>query len=189
MQVVMSIVPEMYDNFCQNFLKKIENFLVTCIHEIRKGGHSTLGNVPCATKKTLLFFARFHRKLRPPVLPTFIHWPPILTKSLSSKDPDTSLSLKDPSFLHLIVKQVTLLGGGKNGRIFSKISTNLTKCWEIFGIFWCISLKDPHFCALWVTERPLFLTLKDPYTWGAWWHLYVTFICECSPPPHEIYVL
>ena len=31
-----------------------------------------------------------------------------LTKSLSPKDPDTSLSLKDPSFLNLIVKQVTI---------------------------------------------------------------------------------
>ena len=36
--------------------------------------------------------------------------PLVLTNSLSPEDPDTSLSLKDPSFSHLIVKQVTMFG-------------------------------------------------------------------------------
>ena len=39
-----------------------------------------------------------------------------------------------------------------------------------------------------VTERPPFwqnLSLKDPYIWGAWWHSYITFICECPPTPGE----
>ena len=38
---------------------------------------------------------------------------------------------------------------------------------------WWLSLKDPLF---WCNLSP-----KDPYIWGAWWHSYVTFICE-SPP-------
>ena len=75
---------------------------------------------------------------------------------------------------------------------FSKISTFLTKCWEIFGhfgpespYFLCISLKDPLFLCTLSLKDPLFwcnLSPKDPYIWGAWWHLYVTFICECPPP-------
>ena len=36
-----------------------------------------------------------------------------------------------------------------------------------------LSLKDPLF---WRNLSP-----KDPYIWGAWWHSYVTFICECPP--------
>ena len=76
---------------------------------------------------------------------------------------------------------------------FSKILTFLMKCWEIFGhfgpestYFWCISLKDPLFLCALSLKDPLFwcnLSPKDPYIWGAWWHSYVTFICECPPPP------
>ena len=43
-------------------------------------------------------------------------------------------------------------------------------------LFLCtLSLKDPLF---WHNLSP-----KDPYIWGAWWHSYITFICECPPPP------
>ena len=113
------------------------------------GGHSTWGYAPCATKKTLLFCARFHRKT--PIFTNFHQMTPY----------------------------------------FSKISTFLTKCWKIFGhfgpespYFWCISLKDPIFLCALSLKDPLFwrnLSPKDPYIWGAWWHSYVTFICECPP--------
>ena len=76
---------------------------------------------------------------------------------------------------------------------FSKISAFLTKCWEIFGhfgpespYFLCISLKDPLFLGTLSLKDPFFwhnLSPKDPYIWGAWWHSYVTFICECPPGP------
>ena len=42
----------------------------------------------------------------------------------------THLCHSKTPFLHLIVKQVTIFGKKLD---FSKISTNLTKCWEIFG--------------------------------------------------------
>ena len=99
--------------------------------------------------------------------------PLFLTNSLSPKDPDTSLSLEDPWFSNLIVKQVTIFGGKMD---FSKISTNLTKCWEIFGhfgpespYFWCILLKDPLFlCGL---------SLKD---------LLFDVICHQKAPTSEV---
>ena len=52
--------------------------------------------------------------------------------------------------------------------------------------FYYTLTERPH--NLWsVTERPpifwLLLSPKDPYVWGAWWHLYVTLIYECPPPP------
>ena len=119
-----------------------------------RGVHSTLGYAPCATKKTLLFFACFHRKT-----PIFTNFHPMTP-------------------------------------CFSKILTFLTKCWEIFGhfgpespYFWCISLKDPLFLCPLSLKDPLFwrnLSPKDPYIWGAWWHSYVTFICECPPPPRGV---
>ena len=115
------------------------------------GGHSTLGYAPCATKKTLLFFARFHRKT-----PIFTNFHPMTP-------------------------------------CFSKILTFLTKCWEIFShfgpespYFLSISLKDPLFLCALSLKDPLFwrnLSPKDPYIWGAWWHSYVTFICEYPLPP------
>ena len=67
---------------------------------------------------------------------------------------------------------------------------------KIFGTF--LALKAPilgmrfhwktlHLCALCHSKDPLFwvqfVTGKDPYIWGAWWHSYVTFICECPPGP------
>ena len=75
---------------------------------------------------------------------------------------------------------------------FSKISTNLTKCWEIFDHFdpespYCLmhfTERPPIFCAL-SLKSPIFwrnLSPKDPYIRGAWWHWYVTFTCGCPPP-------
>ena len=87
------------------------------------GGHSTLGYAPCATKKILLFFARFHRKT-----PIFTNFHPMTP-------------------------------------YFSKISTFLTKCWEIFGHFGPESAyflmhftKRPPIFVHFVTERSPFLT-------------------------------
>ena len=88
---------------------------------------------------------------------------PLFLNSLSPKDPNTSLSLKDPSFSHLIVKQVTFFRKKKID--FWKISTNLKKCWEIFSHFGPESpyflmhfTEKPPMFVRFVTERPLFLT-------------------------------
>ena len=101
----------------------------------------------------------FFRSLSP-IDPHFYQLSPddplFFTKSLSPKDPDTSLSLKDPSFSHLIVKQITSFG--KNG-IFRQIWRNVGKFWSSWPWmppFSCIALKDLLF--LCVTERPPFLT-------------------------------
>ena len=138
--------------------------------------------------KRLFFSLAFTE--RPPFLPTFTQWPPIFDKnSLSLKDPDTSLLIKDPSFSHLIVKQVTIFGKKLDfSKKFWQIWQNVEKFLAILAlkapIFWCISLKDPLFWGALSLKDPLFwrnLSPKDPYIWGVWWHLYVTFICECPP--------
>ena len=56
--------------------------------------------------------------------------PLFLTNSLSPKYPDTSLSLKGPSFLHSLVKQVTIFG--KKFGFFE----NLDKFDEMLRNFW-----------------------------------------------------
>ena len=86
--------------------------------------------------------------------------PLFFTNSFSPEDPDTSLSLKDPSFLHLIVKQVTIFSKKVD---FSKNSANLTKCWEIFGHFqspyYLMHFTErPRIFVRFVTKRPPFLT-------------------------------
>ena len=90
----------------------------------------------------------------------------------SNPVPDISLSLKDPSFLHLIVKQVTIFGQKFD---FSKISTNLTRNVEKFFIFWkhlffdSIHWKTPYFlCAL---------SLKDSF---------FDAICHRKTPTSEV---
>ena len=135
----------------------------------------------CHQKDPTFFLLAF--TLRPPLLPTFTPWPPIFNKFLVTEGP---WRIQRPSFSHLIVKQVTIF---RKKLVFSKISTNLTKCWEIFGNF---GPENPYFLmhfteipaifVRFVTERPPFwrnFSPKDPYIWGAWWYSYVTFICEC----------
>ena len=117
-------------------------------------GHSTLGYAPCATKKTLLFSFAFTE--RPPFLPTFTQWPLYLTNSLSPKDPDTSLSLKDPSFSHLKVKQVTIFSRKKK-RFFRKFRQIWRNVEKFLAIFYAIHRQTPIFVRF-VTERPPFLT-------------------------------
>ena len=82
--------------------------------------HKITRHVP---PKDPTFFARFHRKT--PIFTNFHPMTPIFNKLLVTRDPDTSLSLKDPSFSPLVVKQVTIFG---NKLDFSKILTNLMKC-------------------------------------------------------------
>ena len=92
---------------------------------------------------------------RLPFLPTFTQWPPIFRK-----------------FWHF-------------WRNVEKFLAILALKAPIFDAYhW----KTPYFCALCHSKTPLFwrnLSPKDPYIWVAWWHSYVTFICEC-PPRHCI---
>ena len=104
--------------------------------------------------------------------------PLFLTKSLSPKDADTSLSHKDPS--NFVFNSQT----SDNFRQKLDFSTNLRKCWEIFGYFLMHFTERPPIFVHFVTERPPFLTqfvTKNPYIWGAWRHSYVTFVCEYPP--------
>ena len=73
----------------------------------RGGGHSTLGYAPCATKKTLLFFFRFHRKTPiftnfHPMTPYFLKILTFLTKCWEIFGHESPyfwcISLKDPLF-------------------------------------------------------------------------------------------
>ena len=138
----------------------------------RLGGGSTqlwvTRHVP--PKKTQHFF----RSLSPKD-PHFYQLSPndplFLANSLSPKDPDTSLSLKDSSFSHLIVKQVTILSNKKKKKIdfFDNFNEMLRFFLAILAletyIFWCISLKDPLFlCALSLKDPPFWRNLspKDP---------------------------
>ena len=120
------------------------------------GGRSTLGYMPCAIKKTLLFLLTFTE--RPPFLSNLTQWPFIFNKLLALKDPDTSLSLKDPSFSPL--NSQTSDNFPQKNRIFqkfNKLDETLRNFWPWKPLFWYISLKDPIFLCAFVTERPLFL--------------------------------
>ena len=61
----------------------------------------------------------------------------------------------------------------------------LRNFWPWKAVFFgCTSLKTRYFCTLCHWKNPLFwrnVSPKDPHIWGAWWHSYVTFICECPP--------
>ena len=114
--------------------------------------------------------------------------PLFLTNSLWPEDPDTSLSFKDPSFSHLIVKQVTSCGKKiwifENIDKFDEMLRNFGPFWRWKPPFWMHFTERPPIFVGFVTERPPFwcnLSPKDPYIWGAWWHSYVIFICECPP--------
>ena len=145
-----------------------------------RGVYSILGyTVP--PKRPYLFSLAFTE--RPQFLPTFTQWPPIFNKLLVTERP-----------WHIFVTQRPLIFAfnsqtSENYWIFRKFRQmwrNVEKVLAILAlkapIFWCISLKEP-LCALSLKD-PLFwrnLSPKDPYIWGAWWHSYVTFVCECSP--------
>ena len=106
--------------------------------------------------------------------------PLFLTNSLSPKDLDTTLSLKDPSFSHLIVKQVTIFGKKLN---FPKIWRNVEKFLAILAlkapIFVCISLKDPLFLCNLSPKTPASEVLGGTRT-SLW---YVS-----APPPPPVFL-
>ena len=141
----------------------------------------------CRRKKTPTFF----RSLSPKD-PHFYQLSPndplFLTNSLSPIDPDTSLSLKDPLFSHLI--KVTIFGKKRrNFQKFQQIWRNVEKFLAILAlkapIFDAFHWKTPYFLGFVIERSPFWCKLspKDPYIWGSWWHSYVTFICEC--PAHD----
>ena len=90
---------------------------------------------------------------RPPFLPTFTQWPPIFRKFRH--------------FWRNVEKFLAILA--LKAPIFDAFH------WKTPPFLCALSLKDPFF---WRNLSP-----KDPYIWGAWWHSYVTFICEWPPPP------
>ena len=111
----------------------------------------------------------------PPKRPYFFRWlspkdphfyqlslndPLFLTNSLLPKGPDTSLSLKDPSILHLIVKQVTIFGKKLIFRKFPLIWRNVEKFFAILAlkapIFDAFHWNTPYFCALCHWKIPFF---------------------------------
>ena len=99
----------------------------------RPGGHSTLGYAPCATKKTLLFFARSHRKT-----PIFTNFHPMTT--YFSK------------ILTLLTKCWEIFGHfGPESPYFLMHFT------ERPPIFVCIVTERPPFLTQFVTDRPVHL--------------------------------
>ena len=143
----------------------------------------------CATKKILLFSLTFTE--RPPFLPTFTQWPPIFNKLLV---------IERPWYIFVTQRPLIFTFNSQTSDNFrQKIGFLLRKFRENFEKFLAIlALKSLFFFFLHFTERPPFLCVlslkgplfwcnlspKDPYIWGAWWHLYATFICEC--PPQEV---
>ena len=95
------------------------------------------------------------------------------------KDPTffRSLSPKDPYFNRLSLNDPPIFRKFRLRRIVEKFLA-------IMALKAPISLKDPLFLCALSLKDPLFwrnLSPKDLYIWGAWWHSYVTFICECPP--------
>ena len=142
-------------------------------------------------KKTLLFSLDFTE--RPPFLPTFNQWPPIFNKFLVTERPWHIFVTQDPSFPHLIVKQVTIFGQRLD---FSQISTNLTKCWEIFGhfgpespYFLCNSMKGHLFlCTFSLKDPPFRLNLspKDPTSQVLGGTRTSLLYVSVPPPPRQL---
>ena len=125
---------------------------------------------------------------RPPFLPTSTHWPPILNKLLVTERP-----------WHIFVTQRPLIfvfnsQASDNFMQKNRFFENFVKFEEMLRNFWPFWPWKPLFF-MHFTERPPFLCAlslkdpffwrnlspKDPYIWGAWWHSYVTFTCECPP--------
>ena len=153
--------------------------------------------------------AMCHQKRSPFFKPALTQWslglcvathrPPIFCLS---KTPISDLSNEDPQFLilppkthHFNYLAQTLISHNNWSQDFKGFiacgqldvlySINL---WfegnSADPCFTTLSLKDPIIFDL-SPKDPLFFWLllspKDPYVWGAWWHLYVTLIYECRP--------
>ena len=134
--------------------------------------------------------------------PTLTQWPLGLCvathrppSSVTQRPSISDLSPKDPQFLILSPKNhhfnylaQTLISHNNWSQDFK----GFTACGQLDVVYsinlWfegnTLSLKDPRIFDL-SPKDPLFFWLllspKDPYVWGAWWHLYVTLIYECTP--------
>ena len=153
--------------WCRSFLKTHPSIPPQTHTPHTQGGHSTLGYVPFATKKTLLFSLTFAE--RPPFLPTFTQWPPIFNKLLVTERP-----------WHIFVTQRPLIfafnsqtsdnfrqeiGFFENFNKFDKMLINFWPFWPWKPVFfWCISLKDHLFLCALSLKDPLFDAVCHPKT-------------------------
>ena len=110
---------------------------------------------------------------RPPFLPTFTKWPHIFNKLLVTERPWHTFVTKRPLIFAFNVKQVTIFGKKMD---FLKISTNLTKCWEIFDHF---GPESPYFL-MHFTERP------HIFVWCHWKTPFFDTICHRKTPTSEV---
>ena len=132
----------------------IFEWLYTCKKQKRQTrGALNFGLRAMCHQKDLTFFRSLSPKSseRPPFLPTFTQWPPIFNKLLVTERP-----------WHIFVTQRPLIFAFNSETSdnfqkkldFSKISTNLTKCWEIFGHF---GPKSPYFLMHFTERQPIFV--------------------------------
>ena len=69
----------------------------------------------------------------------------------------------------------------ENFDIFDEMLRNFWPFWPWKPLFfYAFHWKTPIFVRFVAKFLTQFVT-EDPYIWGAWWHSYVTFICECPP--------
>ena len=136
---------------------------------ILPGGGGTLNTMRCTMchKKDSHFLSPLS-----PNDPLVYVLPPLDPHLLSIKDPQfLILSPKHHHFNYLAQTLIShKLKPGFKGFIACDFTTFSLKDPVIFDL----SPKDPLF--FWLLLSP-----KDPYVWGAWWHLYVTLIYECPP--------
>ena len=146
------------------------------------GGHSTLGYAPCVTKKTLLFFARFHRKT--PYFTDFHPMTPGFNKLLVTERP-----------WHIFVTQRPLIYAFNDK--FDEMLRNFWPFWPWQPLFfYAFQWKTPYFCALchwktpfltqFVTERSLHLRclvalVRHFHMWVPPPGLFSSFARFCTP--------
>ena len=116
----------------------------------------------------------------PPFLLTFTQWPPITERP-------RYIFVNQRPLIFAFYSQTSDRQFSARNWIFS---TNLTKCWEIFGherplVLMHFTERPPYFCML--CERPFFDIIchrKTPTSERCLvaWLSYVTFICEFPPP-------
>ena len=165
-------------------------FLISWGAGMGPGGHSTLGYMPCATKKTLLFSPRFHWKT--PIFTSIHPMTPMFNKLLVTERPwHIFVTQRPPIFAFNSQTSDNFqqkIGFFENFNKFDEMLRNFWPFWPGKPPFFMHFTERPSIFECFVTERPLFwrnLSPKDPYICGAWWHSYVTFKCECPPPPRD----
>ena len=140
---------------------KPKSFRGPCPLDPGGGGHSILGNVPCSTKKTLLFSLAFTE--RPLFSPTCTQWPPISNKLLVTQRPWHIFVTQRP-FIFAFNSQTSdnfqqKIGFFKN---FDKFDKMLRHFWPFSAlkarIFLMHFIERPPIFVRFVTEKPPFLT-------------------------------